>query len=280
MYCDEYFTIILIYDHKKWCKYMRKLAKTNSIQLLILAIIFFFLSHYFTVFIHEYAHAVTAWILGYKDSPLDLNYGGTSLGNLLLLMNIDQNVNNEMIYSLGHPWHVAVIAFAGPASTLLLYFLTFWLIGTKKIKPHAHTLLFLFFCNLWCLAGTYAYVPVRTFTPQGVMVDILDIQQSLHISPWTIYFFIGYLVIYMFWQFFTKTMLVIYAYAGISSVTARASLMIISVLVLFGYCGLAGFINHGEISHFISATSFYSIPLWIFFLWPSREWVQRRLKSI
>lgn len=74
---------------------MKKQAK-----LITLTILFFFLSHYLSVFAHEYAHAVTAWLLGYKSNPLDLNYGGTSPANLLLLMSIDQNVNNNVIFSL------------------------------------------------------------------------------------------------------------------------------------------------------------------------------------
>ena len=256
---------------------MKKSGNFNSTTLVILSVLFFLLSHYLVVFIHEYAHAITAWLLGDKRSPLDLNYGGTSIGNLLLLMNIDQNVNNELLYAQGHPWHVALIALAGPGITLLLYFITYWLMQTNQFKHRILTLYFLFFCNLWCLAGTYAYVPVRTFTQSGVMVDILDIEQSLHISPWLIYFFMGYLVAFMFWQFFTKTIITIYTCIGIKSTPGRASLMVFCVLVLFGYVALAGISHHGEISHFISVTSLYAIPGLVIVLWPTRLWVQHRI---
>ncbi|MDR3491666.1 MAG: hypothetical protein P4M12_06435 [Gammaproteobacteria bacterium] len=249
----------------------------TKIKLILLTPIFILLSHYLVVFIHEYAHAFSAWILGYKHNPFDLNYGGTSWGNLLLLSNIDQKVNNNLIYSLGHPGHVALIAFAGPAIVIALFFLSSWLI--QNIKNYSLLLYFLLFINLWCLGGTYAYVPVRTFTPHGEMVDVLDIQQALNISPWWIYFFIGYLVIYMMWQFFTKTLISIYLNVGITSVMSRASLMITCVLILFGYCGLAGFVNQGEISHFISATSVLAIPGIIIALWPTRKWVKQQLKE-
>lgn len=258
---------------------MENITKPSPFKLVLLTPIFIWLSHYLVVFIHEYAHAFTAWILGYKNSPFDLNYGGTSLGNLLFLVNIDQNVNNNLIYSLGHPGHVALIAFAGPGIILLLFFLSFWLIQNKKIISHPYLLYFLFFFNLWCLGGTYAYVPVRTFTPHGVMIDILDIEQALNISPWLIYFFIGYLVIFMMWQFFSKALILIYVNVGIASTIGRASLMIICVLILFGYCGLAGFVNNGEISHFISATSVLTIPGIIIALWPTRQWVKGQLKK-
>lgn len=254
---------------------MDNITKPTLLKLVLLTPIFILLTHYLSVFIHEYAHAFTAWILGYKNSPFDLNYGGTSLGNLLLLANIDQNVNNNLIYSLGHPGHVALIAFAGPGIIVFLFFLSSWLIQNIKIITHPYLLYFLLFFNLWCLGGTYAYVPVRTFTPYGVMVDVLDIEQALNISPWLIYFFVGYLVIFMMWQFFSKTLTSIYVNVGIASTMARASLMIICVLILFGYCGLAGFANHGELSHFISATSVLAIPGIIIALWPTRKWVKQ-----
>lgn len=256
---------------------MRKTSKSSQLKLILLTPVFILLSHYFIVFMHEYAHAVIAWMLGYKSSPLDINYGGTSLANLLMLTNIDQNVDNDIIYNLGHTWHVAVIAFAGPGITLLLYFVTAWLMMKNKIRHHMYLLYFLFFCNMWTLGGTYAYVPVRTFTTHGVMVDVLDIEQSLQISPWWIYFFFGYLVALMMWQFFTESMIRVYVNLGMKSTAARASLMIVCVFILFGYCGLAGFFNHGEISHFISVTSILAIPGIILMLWPTREWVQNAI---
>lgn len=259
---------------------MQKTVSISPIKLIFLTVIFILLSHYLIVFIHEYSHAVTAWLLGYKNSPFDINYGGTSWSNLLLLSDIDQKVNNDLIYSLGHPGHVALIAFAGPGIVIVLFFITLWLIQINKIKTHPYLLYFLFFCNLWCIGGTYAYVPVRTFTLQGTMVDVLDIEQALHISPWWIYFFIGYLVVFMMWQFFSKILISIYTYVNISSTTARASLMIICVLLLFGYCGLAGFWNHGEISHFISVTSIFAIPGMIAALWPTRKWIKQELNML
>lgn len=258
---------------------MENIMKTTPIKLILLTPIFILLTHYLVVFIHEYAHALTAWILAYKHSPFDLNYGGISIGNLLLLTNIDQKVDNNLIYSLGHPGHVALIAFAGPGIVMCLFFLSSWLMLTNTIKKHPYVLYFLFFANLWCLGGTYAYVPVRTFTTHGVMVDVLDIEQALNLSPWWIYIFVGYLVFFLIWRFFSKTLISIYVNVGITSTMARASLMILCVLILFGYCGLAGFINYGELSHFISATSVLAIPGIIIALWPTREWVKQRLRN-
>ena len=115
---------------------MEHSKKVTPINLILLTPVFILLSHYLVVFIHEYAHAFTAWILGYKNNPFDLNYGGTSLGNLLLLSNIDQKINNNLIYSLGHPGHVALIAFAGPGVVIFLFFLSSWLMRKYDIKRY------------------------------------------------------------------------------------------------------------------------------------------------
>src|SRR5579872_1787764 len=140
---------------------MNNINKIKPFNLLIVTFLFILLSHHLAFFIHEYAHAVAAWILGYKNSPFDINYGDTSLTNLLLLSGVDQKVDNSLIYSSGHPGHVALIAFAGPGIILFLFFVSSWLIQNKKITTHPYLLYFLFFFNLWCLGATYAYVPVR-----------------------------------------------------------------------------------------------------------------------
>src|SRR5436190_871215 len=129
---------------------MVAIKKITLFKLILLTPIFILLSHYLVVFIHEYAHAFTAWLLGYKDSPFDLNYGDYSLSNLLLLTGIDQKVDNNMIYSLGHPGHVALIAFAGPGIVFFLFFISSWLTLSKKVTTHPYLLYFLFFFNLWC----------------------------------------------------------------------------------------------------------------------------------
>jgi len=257
---------------------MTNIKYISPLKLILLTPIFILLTHHLAFFIHEYAHAITAWILGYKDSPFDINYGGMNLSNLLLLSGVDQKVDNSLIYSSGHPGFVALIAFAGPGIILFLFFITSWLMRNKKISTHPYQLYFLFFFNLWCLGATYAYVPVRTFSASGVMIDIVDIEQSLNISPWLIYFFIGYLVLFMMWQFFTKSIIAIYVNIGISSIIARASLMIICVLIVFGYCGFVGFYNHGKISHFISVTSIFAIPAIVIALWPTQKWIQKRIE--
>ena len=59
----------------------------NKIGLIFITLIFILLSHYLAVSSHEYAHSFAAWMLGFKDNPLALNYEGMSWNNVLLLLN-------------------------------------------------------------------------------------------------------------------------------------------------------------------------------------------------
>lgn len=249
----------------------------HKLTLVFITPIFILFSHYIAVFLHEYAHAFTAWLLGYKDSPFALNYGGTSVLNILFLINIDQNVNNQLIYAAGHPGYVALIAFAGPATNVLLFFISLWLLGLRKIKDKTYLFYFLFFFCLMNLGNIYDYVPIRTFVSYGNMVDIVDIEQGWGISPWWVYILVGYPVIFSIWYFFRNLLTQTYFTLTLQSTSAKAALMIICVCILFGYFALPGLLLHQGISKFVGATSLIAIPGIVLALWPAREWVKRRL---
>ncbi len=221
-----------------------------------------------------------AWILGYKANPFALDYGGTSWNNLLLLENIDENVNYRMIYDLGHNFEAALIAFAGAGfANGSLYILSLYLLKKPKIKSQPYLYYFIFFFNLMNLGNFYDYVPIRTFASHG---DMAIIEIALNISPWWIYIIVGYLVIFLIWHFFTRTLIGAYQVLNFDSTLTRASLMILTVAILFGFFGgIVGVylsknpLNYGEISRFLSITSFVMIPGIIIAAWPSRAWVKR-----
>lgn len=102
------------------------MSKTN---LMILTLPFIIISHYVAVYPHEFTHSFLAWALGYKSNPLNIQYGGIGLSNLLLMSDIDENVNYEAV-SQNNPYHAALIAFAGPFMNVLLFF--FFVLATAK----------------------------------------------------------------------------------------------------------------------------------------------------
>jgi hypothetical protein len=256
--------------------------KTSIFKLVLITPVFILLSHYLVVFPHEYAHSFMAWILGYKNNPFLLNYGGTSWNNLLLLAYIDENVDYLTIYNAGHGYYVALIAFAGPGiANGLLFLVSLYLLNRPRVKQEPYIFYFLFWFNLMTLGNFYDYVPIRTFAQHG---DVYAFVKGLNISPWLVYFVIGYLVTYLIWNFFTKTLISAYKNLEINSIAPRAALMIICVCILFGFFGgIIGvlissvFVDYTDISHFLSLTSFLMIPGMIIACWPTRLWVQQQL---
>lgn len=252
--------------------------KSTTFKLILVTPIFMLLAHYLAVFPHEYAHSFMAWFLGYKQDPLAIDYGGTSWLNLFLLFHIDEHVNYDLIISQGHLYHMALVAFAGPGiANGLLYLISLYLLARRKVQQNPLLFYFIFWFNFMNLANFYDYVPIRTFSTHG---DIAHITAGLGISPWSVYIIAGYLVAFVIWHFFTRTLIRGFIHLKLQTTLSRASLMIVCALPLFGYFGMAGFIDYGEISHFLSATSFILIPGVIVASWPTRDWVRRQVQVL
>jgi hypothetical protein len=237
--------------------------------------VFILLSHYLAVFLHEYTHAFMAWVLGYKANPFTLNYGGYNWSNLLLLAHIDENVNYSLLISLKHYSAMALIAFAGPGiANGSMFILSYVLLRNHRITHYPYLFYFLFWFNLMNLGNLYDYIPIRTFAMTG---DIYHLVIGLHISPWWIYIIGSYVVAFLIWQFFTKTLTLTYTNLYISSTAGKASLMITAVCILFGFFGGFPYIYFlgaqavGEPTYLLSATSFFAIPGIIALLWPCKS---------
>lgn len=112
----------------------------------VTSLICILLAHYAAVLPHEYAHSFMAFALGYKSDPLVIHFGGTSIGNLVLLININEQVDYAPMFARGDGRAAALTGFAGPGlangslyllslvllrwpgvqSNVLLYMLVFW----------------------------------------------------------------------------------------------------------------------------------------------------------
>lgn len=251
----------------------------SKTKLLIVTLPFIIIAHYVAVYPHEFTHSFLAWALGYKSNPLNITYGGTGISNLLLMSGIDENVNYEAIYQ-NNPYHIALIAFAGPFMNVLLFFFSYWLLQKRQIHDRPYLYYFIFWFNFMNIANVFDYIPIRTFTPPNWNTDMTNIATGLNISPWFIYVIGGYFVLFIIWQFFSKTLVEAYVYLQLDSLWARCFLLIATVLILFAYFSLAGLHGFGETSAFLSLTSRWISPAVIFFCWPDRLWVREKMATI
>lgn len=242
------------------------MKKTAAIKLIIATPVFMILANYMAVFAQEYAHSITAWMLGYKEHPFAIYFGGKSLMNLLLLFNINANVDYDLIASAGRIRDLAIIGFAGlGVANAGTYLVTLRLMKRRFIQRFHTIYYFLFWLNFMSFAQIYSYIPVRTFSDSG---DIANIVQGLNISPWWICIFCGYAVTYIIWHFFTRTLSRTYDVLQIKSNIVKALLMMLCAIPLFAYFGITGFIDNGEIAHFLSAASLFLLPGVIAASWP------------
>jgi len=254
--------------------YPWKNQKTNQAWLLILLTPFFFyVAHAIAFFVHEYAHSFSAWAFGFKQNPLILNFGDTSLGNILFFVQMDENVNFKLFY-IAHPWEASFIAFAGVISNAILFFISINALLSKKSHGQVYYYFFIWLATM-NLGNFNDYIPSRTFTTHG---DIGEILTFLNISPWWIMILFGYPICYCFWFFYSKMMPVVYKELSLNDVQ-KIVLLIILTLTLFAlFGGGPGYSGYGVESHLFSLLSIYSVPIVIVACWPTRKWVRDSIK--
>lgn len=232
-------------------------------------------THYLAVLPHEFAHRFMAWGLGHLSDPVAIDWGGASLANLLLLVNIDEGVDYDAVRATGPAWHVALIAVAGPGlangALLALSRLGLDRAARSGTRPLAYYALYWFW--LMNLANIYDYVPMRTFATHADVRHFLD---GTGLSPWTVYVLGGYVVAALIVGMLRTVLPLTYRTLDLP-LAQRSALLITSAAILFGYFALPGFFAGDPMSLLLAGTSVAAIPAIVFVCWPDRPWVEGRM---
>jgi|SRR5579862_3584079 len=238
--------------------------KTNQAWFLILLTpFFFFITHAFAFFIHEYSHSFSAWIFGFKPNPFILNFGDTSWGNILFFIKMDENVDFDL-FSAAHPWIASFVAFAGMGvGNVLLFLVSIKALFTKKYRSQFYYYFYIWFAVM-NLGNFNDYVPGRTFATHG---DMNTITTCLNISPWWLMILLGYPICYCFWFFYSKMLPCAYQKLSFNSLQ-QIILLVMTTFTLFALFGAAGFSGYGPDSHLIALLSIYATPIVIVARWP------------
>jgi hypothetical protein len=243
----------------------------------VVCLICILLAHYAAVLPHEYAHSFMAFALGYKSDPLVIHFGGTSIGNLISLININEQVDYTAMFARGDGLAVALVGFAGPGlANGTLYLLSLFLLRRPGVRRNVFLYMLVFWFNFMNVANFYDYVPIRTFASGG---DIGHITQGLGLSAWTALVVLGIPTAIAMWFLFTHTLPQALGRIAPDSPFRRGFVVNLSVVIMFGYFGLAGFIGYGEPSHTLSALSLCLIPIMLILCWPSRRWMRIRVEA-
>ncbi|TPG42658.1 hypothetical protein EAH79_01935 [Sphingomonas koreensis] len=212
-------------------------------------------------FTHEYAHSVTAWLLGWKSNPLDLNYAYPTLKVILLQLGIDQNVNEVPIFASGHGSDAALIAAAGAVIGNGLIALPLSRLAYRFAiqRRHLGLALFAYWCTVASVGNFFDYVPIRTFTLEG---DMGSVQRGFGWSPWTLLVIFGVptliALIWLFLRVVPQTLRQLFP----ASTARQALVAVVTVAVMFGFFGAVGLLEGGPVAHRLSMISVeFALPM-------------------
>ena len=224
------------------------------------------LAHYAAVLPHEFAHSIMAWILGIKDQPGNIDWGGASLPNILFLIHIDENVDYTAALDAGKHWKVALTAFAGPGiANVSLFLLSRYLITKPWFRTRPDAANFLFWFLFMNLGNMYDYVPMRVFSDDG---DVHNFIQGTGLSPWVIYVVGSYLVLWAIVDFYRNVLPLGLRLSGFFTPTARGVTLVVATVFLFGYFANPSLlVGPDPRLQALAATSVMAIPPVIILLW-------------
>jgi hypothetical protein len=217
-----------------------------------------------------------AFTLGLKSQPLAIHIGSSSLVNILLLSNIDEHVDYDAIFAQGSGPAAAVIGLPGPLANGALYLVSLILMRLPRVR--ASTLLFMlaYWFSFMNAANLYDDIPIRTFTSHA---EIGHITEGLGISPWLALVVLGTPTAAALWYLFMRTLPLALARIAPSSTRRQAVTVTLSVVIMFGVFGLAGWSGYGEISRALSVGSMCLVPLMLILCWPTRKWIRALMAS-
>ncbi len=138
---------------------------------------FIIASYYISILLHEYGHATTAWLLGYKSSPFAIQYGSW------YLIPVSEHVNYQKLFAAGHGIAGALIGISGITVTTVLFLTSLTFLNTQRILQKPYLCLFFFWLAGNNLMEIYLYIVNRCFTTG----DISEFTQGLGISTFWLF---------------------------------------------------------------------------------------------
>jgi hypothetical protein len=235
---------------------------TNSQKYIVFIPLLFFqiwLAHALCFFSHEFSHSITAWLLGWKENPLALNYGHLSVAILLAQFGIDENVNYQPIFSTGLGRQAGIIAAAGMVigNMFITYTLSRWFYRLAKRRNSQTWGMFFYLTAVASLGNLWDYIPIRTFATGG---DIHIMTQGFDCSPWLILLVLGVPTMFGLIYFFRKIQPDTLLWLFPNSKTKRGIMIVLTSFGLFSFYGAAGWVDeYGLESKWLSIFSIFVV---------------------
>ena len=233
-------------------------ADGSDLRFAMLTSLALLVTHAIAFFLHEYAHAVTAWLLGLKDHPLAIEYGHLSLSNVLLQQEISENVDYDQIFADGHGFSAAMIALAGPGiGNGLLYLVCAVVLARRASSMRPSHVLGLFWLAVMACGNLWSYAPVRTIATHG---DMGIAAEGLGISSWTLLPFVVLPSAWAAWHLFSHVLPLVLDKACGNDLRRRTFVTATTCFVFFGFFGspaIGG--DYGDVSAVFSIASLFMV---------------------
>lgn len=231
-------------------------------MLVPLIIVQLWAAHAIAFFAHEYAHAVVAWLLGWKHTPFDIDYAKPSLKVFLIQLGINQNVDEARMFAAGRGADVALIGVAGSllGNAIVTYPLS--QIGYALAERHDRRgwAMFAFWVTAASIGNFIDYVPVRTFA--GGTGDMGSLERGFGWSPWVVLIVLGIPTLVVTLYFFLRIVPTTVRWLFPREPIARYGVAVLAVLFVFGFYGAVGLLEGGPVSRDLSLASiFIVLPL-------------------
>lgn len=215
-------------------------------------------AHAVVFFLHEYAHAFTAWALGWKRNPFALNYAHPTLTVFLIQLGISQNVDEARVFASGHGVQAALISGAGSilGNGLITLPLSRWLYRIAQKHNAKIWAMFAYWCTVASIGNLIDYVPIRTFiTGNDLDQDMFAVERGLGWSPWTLLVVLGIPTAIAVGYFFLRIEPETLCWLAPRSRWQRVYLAVLTAGLLFAFYGAAGWADGGTIAHTMSVVS-------------------------
>ncbi len=213
------------------------------------------LAHAAAYLLHEYAHSLSAWALGWMAGPFDIDYGPRTLYNMIFLGGVSDNVDYQRIFAAGHGFEAAFIALAGAfIGNGVVYALCYAIMRSSRITWPAAAMA-IYGLALMSAGNVWSYVPIRTITDHA---DMAIAAQGIGLPPLLLCPFLLVPALFIVYHFHRKMLpLALSKVAGGS----RANMAVLIVVTaywyfsFFGDDGTGG--RYGLVSQLLSIASVY-----------------------
>jgi|GEM_PF-2324065 len=245
---------------------------TRNVLFIVATLLSAWLAHAMAYLTHEYAHSIAAWLLGWMSSPFDIDYGPPSLGNLLFLGDVSDNVSYDPIFAAGQGVRAALIALAGPyVGNGFLYVVLAILISKCPATGYRYLGMLLYWLALMCAANVWSYVPIRSITTHA---DIALAARGFGVSVWVFLPLVLLPSLAIAWHFFFRLFPVVYPRLVGDSVTDFVVLIAYTGFWYFSFFAGSDVIDgrYGTVSQVLAIVSRYVMfPLCVGCLWTMRR---------